>query len=161
MDFKIKRLILKQSEHFENEKDNNFDDFLKEIFTFNLIGTLTSFTIILNRQKISPKFVEKLNHLKILEELELFNINFNDTFILKLKNLKYLFISGCQNITFIEDSFLNLETLYVLNCFIYIPKSLMKMPNIKLCILKSKYYIIEDYISIFDYASLKNVVELE
>ena len=59
-----------------------------------------------------------------------------------------------------KDIFLNLETLYILNCFINIPKSLMKMPKVKTCILQSKYYIIEDYISIFDYVSMKNIVEL-
>ena len=104
--------------------------------------------------------MEKLNDLKVLENLGLINLNFHENLILKLKNLKILFISQCQNITFMKDIFLKLKTLYILNCFINIPKSLMKMPNVKICILQSKYYIIEDYISIFDYTSLKNIVEL-
>ena len=35
------------------------------------------------------------------------------------------------------------------------------MPNIKLCLLRSKYYIIEDYVSIFDYTSMINILELD
>ena len=160
MDFKINKLIIKQNEHLENDKDNNFVDFFGELFTFNIHNTLTSLTIILNGERISTNFVEKLNDLKVLERLELINLNFEEIFILKLQNLKFLFLSQCVNITFMKDIFLNLETLYILNCFINIPKSLMKMPKVKTCILQSKYYIIEDYISIFDYVSMKNIVEL-
>ena len=161
MDYKIKRFIVRQNHLLENEKNNNYDDFLKELFTFNLIDTLISLNISINKSTISPKSLEKLNDLKILQNLELVNLIFNDTFILKLKNLKTLYICECQNITFIEDSFLNLEELYALDCYINIPKSLMRMPNIKVCLLRSKYYIIEDYVSIFDYTSMINILELD
>ena len=160
MDFKFIGLIVKQNDNFLNYKDNNFDIFFKELFSFNIANSLLRLTIILNGEKISPNFLEELNNLKVLEGLELVRLNFNDVFVLKLKNLKFLFISYCQNITFIEDSFLNLEELYLFYSYINIPKSLMKIPNVRKCEMKSKYYIIEDYISILDYASMTNIENL-
>ena len=159
-DFKIKSLIIKENEKLGIDKDNNFNIFFKELFTFNIINTLKKLTISLNGETISKNLLEKINDLKILEELKLINIDFEDVFVLKLKNLKLLTICQCQNIAFIEDIFLNLEELYILISYIKIPKSLMKIPNVKKCALISEYYIIEDFKSIIDYSSMKNIEEL-
>ena len=159
MDLTIHGLFINKNEHFKNNKDNNFDVFFKELFTFN-IQNLKSLSIILNGEKISTNLLEKINYLMSLRELVLANLTFDEIFILKLSMLKILYISNCQNITFLEDSFLNLENINILNCFIKFPKSLMKMPDVKKGIFESTYYIIEDYKSIFDYASMENIVEL-
>ena len=74
--------------------------------------------------------------------------------------MKKLFLNNCEDITFQKDTLLNLEKLDVYNSFINKPESLIKLPNVRKCKLKSKYYIIEDYKSIFDLQSFKNIIDL-
>lgn len=159
-DFKIKKLGLQLNENSKNEQDNNFDEFFKEIYCFKNINTMTTLNINLNGENVSANLFEKINDLETLERLDLSNINFEDTFVLKLKYLKILYISSCQNITLEEDSCFGLEELYLLYCYINIPKSLIKLPFVKVCMLQSNYYVIEDYKSILDYASMEEIREL-
>ena len=153
---KIEKLILVQNV----SKKNCFDSFFKSLFDLNIINNATFLKICFNEDNLSGTSLEKINTLKNLKKLKLSKLHVSDILVLKLKNLKSLYLDDCQNISFIKDTFLNLEKLNVNNSFIKIPESLLKLPNVKKCILNSRFYVIEDYISIFDLKSMTNITRL-
>jgi hypothetical protein len=90
--------------------------------------------------------------------LELKSFKFKTTFIFNLKNLNKLTLKNCENFTFEEDSCLNLRELYLLDCIVENPTSLLKMPELEECkLLPNLIRVKQTYNSIIDFKSLKNV----
>ena len=114
----------------------------------------------LKRLTIDSKFAKSIilgsnsfdiiNTLNLLEHLELNEIIFNESFILKLYNLKSLFISNCKNIAFGEENPYKIEILELSNSILIRPKKLLIFPNLKkyfISNISTKHYF---NLSIFD-----------
>jgi len=142
------------------------DSFLNTLFSFINIGcnlislTLNTFiapggAFYVRVVQMNPDFLEGLNSLKSLKYLYLYNFGFSTTFILKLCNLEELLIDHCTNISFKENSFLNLRNLTIKDSTLTAPSSLLKCPK-----LESLEYDDENYFEnelIIDYSSFKNL----
>jgi len=148
----------------------NYEIFFATIFSFNDIkNNLISLNIKFNQrenededEKIAPYLVEGLNNFKTLEELSLEGFVFQNTFILKLNNLKKLSLFFCKNITFDKDSLLNLIELNIGECFINIPNSIMKLPILEKCTLNnSTLFKSHKNNLIFDFSSFILVKEIK
>ena len=140
----------------DNKKD--FNDFFKILFSFDNINNLNYLKIHIsgNQHKIKFNIIESLNNFKCLEYLYLAGIDLESTFIINLPNLKKLFISGCDKITFFDNP--NLEQLYINESGIDNPKSLLKFPKLEKCEFYSwRNTDIKRYNSIIDLSILKNL----
>lgn len=140
----------------DNKKD--FNDFLKILFSFDNINNLIYLKIHIsgNQHKIKLNIIESLNNFKCLEYLYLAEIDLESTFIINLPNLKKLFISGCDKITFFDNP--NLEQLYINESGIDNPKSLLKFPKLEKCEFYSwRNQDIKRYNSIIDLSILENL----
>ena len=104
--------------------------------------------------KFNNNYFENINNFYLLEHLELNDIIFNEFFILKLYNLKTLFISNCKNIAFGEDKPYNIEILELSNTIIIRPKKLLKFPNLK------KYFINNIYSKNYYNLSIFDIIEI-
>ena len=145
----------------------NIDSFLNTLFSFNNIEcnliSLTLNTFIAPGQpyfvrsvQMNPDFLEGLNSLKSLKHLYLYNFGFSTTFILKLDNLEKLLIDHCKNMTFKENSFLNLINLTIKDCSFIIPNPLLKCPKLEtLEYTKNDYFF--DTQLIIDLTSIRNL----
>ena len=94
-----------------------------------------------------------MNFFRFLETLNIQNLGFNDLFILKLDNLKYLDIDNCKNITIDENSCENIIKLYIYGNIIK-PNNLLRLPKVK-------YLDISSNDSIIDTKSLNNLKYLK
>ena len=101
------------------------DSFFVTLFSFQFKNLI--YLDIKNIRVKSENF-EKINNLILLENLVLKNIEFINTFVLKLCNIKSLKLDDCKNIAFEEKNKFNLETLIIKSCDIMAPKSKIKFP---------------------------------
>ena len=158
---KIKRLIMS---HDYSIYIDNYDYFFKTLFSFNNIEKnlihLNLYVGFIRKDLIDPNSLKNLNSLCSLEVLELKGFKFKTTFTLKLKNLKKLHLKGCDNLTFEENSCLNMKILYLLDCSIGRPKSLLKFPELEDCLLQKDLRIKQKYNLIIDFKSLEKVKNL-
>ena len=158
---KIKKFIASptnSSEFILVDNKKNFNDFLKILFSFDNINNLNYLKIHIsgNQHKIKLNIIESLNNFKCLEYLYLAGIDLESTFIINLPNLKKLFISGCDKITFFDNP--NLEQLFINESGIDNPKSLLKFPKLEKCEFYSwRNTDIKRYNSIIDLSILKNL----
>ena len=158
---KIKKFIASStnsSEFILVDNKKNFNDFLKILFSFDNINNLNYLKIHIygNEHKIKLNIIESLNNFKCLEYLYLAGIDLESTFIINLPNLKKLFISGCDKITFFDNP--NLEQLFINESGIDNPKSLLKFPKLEKCEFYSwRNTDIKRYNSIIDLSILKNL----
>ena len=157
----IKKFIAsptKPSEFILVDNNKNFNDFLQILFSFDNINNLNYLKIHIygNEHKIKLNIIESLNNFKCLEYLYLAGIDLESTFIINLPNLKKLFISGCDKITFFDNP--NLEQLFINESGIDNPKSLLKFPKLEKCEFYSwRNTDIKRYNSIIDLSILKNL----
>ena len=158
---KIKRLII--SHEFSIYIDN-YDYFFKTLFSFNNIEKniihLNLFVGFIKKDKLDPNSLKNLNSFFSLEVLELKGFKFKTTFTLKLKNLKKLILKNCENLTFAENSCLNLKILYLLDCSIEKPKYLIKMPELEECVLPNNIINKQKYSNIIDFGSFEKIKKL-
>ena len=101
------------------------DSFFVTLFSFQFKNLI--YLDIKNIRVKSENF-EKINNLSLLEKLVLKNIEFINTFVLKLCNIKSLKLDDCKNIAFEEKNKFNLETLIIKSYDIMAPKSKIKFP---------------------------------
>ena len=85
------------------------------------------------RNEIEPKLMEKINKFKSLKLLNLTGFKFTSNFLLDIPSLKKLTLDNCQNISFSNNSFLNLKKLLLNDCFINKSESILEAPNIEEC----------------------------
>jgi len=105
-------LLLSKKEN-KNVMQNDFNNFFDILFSLtNIESNLIYLNLELNYCKINPILFEKINNFKSLRYLEIYNINFEKDFIIKLKELKKLSIISCQNIYLSKISKENLIELY-------------------------------------------------
>ena len=159
---KIKRLTLT---HEYSVDIDNYDFLFKTLFSFNNIEKnlvhLNLYVGFLKRDKIDPNSLKNLNSFYSLDVLELKGFKFKTTFILKLKNLKKLILKNCENIKFEENSCLNLKILYLLDCIILYPKTLLRFPELEECVLQNVMNNIKQkYNSIIDFSSMEKLKHL-
>ena len=103
-------------------------------------------------EEIGETCLEKINQFQKLNELHLIGFIFKNVFILKLPNLKLLYISNCNNITLSKDSTLNLKSLYFeLSNFVK-QDFLFKFPELEQCNFGA-----EEIYGIVDLSSLKKL----
>lgn len=159
----IKKLIIDKDDSIDDIKIKN-DYFLKNLFSFfNIENNLLYLEIDINifdaEELIDPNLIENINNLKLLEHLDLKGFKLKNPFILKLFNLKHLFLDYCEKFTFEDNSLLHLNKLRLNNCFIDKPKSLLKLPNIEKfeCINNN---MSQKYSLIFDFSSFNNIKEI-
>jgi len=143
----------------------DYDYFFKTLFSLNNIEkniVYLNLFIGCNRNlRIESFSLRNLNSCTSLETLELKSFKFKTTFVFNLKNLTKLTLKNCENFTFEEDSCLNLEELYLLDCIIENPESPLKMPELEKCkLLPNLIRVKQTYSSIIDFKSLKNVKEI-
>ena len=158
---KIKRLIMS---HDYSIYIDNYDYFFKTLFSFNNIEKniihLNLFVGFIKKDKLDPNSLKNLNSFFSLEVLELKGFKFKTTFTLKLKNLKKLILKNCENLTFAENSCLNLKILYLLDCSIEKPKYLIKMPELEECVLPNNIINKQKYSNIIDFGSFEKIKKL-
>lgn len=140
----------------------DYDYFFKTFFSFNNIEknlVYLNLFIGCNRDlRIESNSIRNLNSCTSLEILELKSFKFKTTFVFNLKNLEKLILKNCENFTFEEDSCLNLKLLYLLDCIVENPTSLLKLPELEECrLLQNIIRVKQTYNSIIDFKSLKNV----
>ena len=159
---RIKRIRILMDDRCEYDTD--FNKFFKTLFSFdNICNNLVYLNIKDNQWNsfdlIELDSIKYLNNCKLLEKLSLNNFHFTEPFILELKNLKKLTLNLCENISFKEDSFLSLEYLYIDNCKIAKPQSLIKITKLQQLLL----FGLEDIEAklIFDFLSAKKLKHLE
>ena len=95
----------------------------------------------------------KLNDFKSLQVLKLTNFHFKKEFILKLTNLRELYLNNCKNISFEDDIFINLKKIS-LNSIDINQKNKIKCPKLE----EIEYF--GKYRDIFDYGSLEKLKNL-
>ena len=107
--------------------------FLNTFFTlFNGIENhLTQLRLKWVRNEIEPKLMKNINKFNALKLLNLTGFKFTETFLLNIPTLKKLTLDTCQNITFEEQSLLNLKKLILNDCLIIKPKSILETPDIE------------------------------
>ena len=140
----------------------DYDYFFKTLFSFNNIEkniVYLDLFIGCNRNlRIESNSLRNLNSCTSLETLSLKSFKFKTTFIFNLKNLDKLILKNCENFTFEEDSCLNLRALYISDCIVENPTSLLKMPELEECrLLPNLIGVKQTFSSIIDFKSLKNV----
>lgn len=65
--------------------------------------------------------------------------------MLKLENLKLLYLKKCENIAFDKSIGLNLKILHLEKCYIIRPKELFIFPKVEKCILLKHYLYTSDF----------------
>ena len=108
-----------------DEKKLDVDSFFETLFSFQFKNMIY---LDIRNIKVKSENFEKINNLSLLETLILANVEFINTFVLKLYNLKSLELDDCNNITFDKNNKFNLETLIIKSCDIMAPKSKIKFP---------------------------------
>ena len=81
--------------------------------------------------KIKDELFENINNLYFLEELQLNDVVFENNFIIKLFDIKKLYLSNCENISFVENRSYNIEIFELNNCLIITPEKLLNFPKLK------------------------------
>ena len=159
---KIKRLT---TSHEYSINIDTYDYFFKTLFSINNIEKniihLNLYVGYIKKDKLDPNSLKNLNSFFSLQILELKGFKFKTTFILKLKNLKKLILKNCENLTFEENSCMNLKILYLLECSIEKPKSLIKMPELELCILPNIMTNKQKYGNIIDFSSFEKIKKIQ
>ena len=179
--FPINYNQVKKLELFETFYNSEFDYdniIYKKLFCDFNKDYLINLTIIRHFQKIRTEIlINYINDFKLLEYLKLINFVFEKENVLKLYNLKTLIIEKCDNISFEENSLINLKHLSIHNCTIDNPnKRLFKFPNLEKCSLqwirsnfihdgecysKEDISYLEYFNSFIDFNSIKNLSEFE
>ena len=155
---KIKRLIISHDYSINIE---DYDYFFKTLFSFNNIEKnlvyLNLFMGFNKKGRLDSNSLRNINSCSSLETLELKGFKFKTTFIFKLKNLTKLVLKNCENLTFAEDSCLNIKTLYLSDCIIENPESLLKFPELEDCKLQNLMKVKQKYSTIIDFPSLVKI----
>ena len=106
--------------------------------------------------------------------MKLYDFKIKNPFVFKLNNLKELYLSKCENITFSENSLLNIKKIELVKCLIYKSGILINIPmveELKLVENKELHYLIFNFSdlkflkifssNIFDFLKLDNISSLE
>ena len=152
---KIKRLTIQFNKEI---KEANY--FYKALFSYNL-DNLIYLRLCNNYILIDSNSIENINNLKSLEDLHLQNLKFENVFMLKLYNLKKLNIEQCENISFDENSHFLIKVLYLQNCLIIKPKSLLIFPNLEIIHYLGNEINNDDKLTCFDIIDLPNANNLK
>ena len=129
----IKRITIKQK-FMTLDNINNFDInyFLNILLSFNNFDkNLQYLNIDLEPKEIEPNFLENLNNFKLLKQLELNGFIFKKIFNLKIPTLKVMILNRCENISFSDDTCLNLKVLILNYCQIYNTNTFLKFPKLE------------------------------
>ena len=138
----------------------NFNNFFKSLFTMNGIDkNLKALDINIYDSNsdiyLDANSLENLNNFSSLEKLKLNSFHFNDTFTLKLYNLKEINLNRCSNVTFGEKNF-KTKTVIMSNCLITEANPLIILPELEVCEL-SNYIDKFKYSSFFDFAKFNKL----
>ena len=164
-EFKINLEKIKKLSLWLDSKKFEIDDYynlLNNLFSINILKyNLTELNINSEGKsfEIDEEIMDNINQFEVLEDLRLNGFEINGNFILKLGNLKSLYLSNCYNISFEEKFGLQLNTLDISFCRINKNQgNLIKFPKLKEC------FLIDDnkksYNSIIDFKSLANLKSL-
>ncbi len=138
--------------------------FLNTFFTlFNGIENhLTQLRLKWVRNEIEPNMIKNINKFVSLKLLNLTGFKFTDTFLLNIPTLKKLTLDTCQNITFAENSFMNLKKLLLNDCQIIKPKTILEAPDIeegKFTYIKCEYNCkYSESLNFSNFKKLKNLI---
>ena len=159
IDFKnIRNFELIQNTAFSSQhpKTTNYDKIFSSFFSINNIENQLVYLNIkigwTDKDVIEPNSLEPLNNFKLLNELKLYTLHFKSIFILRLPQLKNLYIHYCRGIKLDENSTLNLKKL-----FMAIENSdnhSLKFPELEECNIKQN-------ISIIDFSSFTKLKTLQ
>jgi hypothetical protein len=119
---------------------NSYDHLLRNFFLLkNLEKSLIYLKLDLNNCRINANMFENINNFNSLNQLYLKGFEFVvKSFILKLKNLIYLYINNCININLLEI-WPKLKSLNLVNCIVPNLNQLIKFPELEICNLNSIY----------------------
>jgi hypothetical protein len=109
-----------------------------------------------NTTKINANSFENINNLNSLEDLELNDLIFKGKFIIKLYNLKKLYISNCKKIGFSKDIPYNIEILELNNCLLIEQNSSLKFPKLKKYNINNTFTKYSHQLTFFDIFDIKN-----
>lgn len=136
----------------------NCDKLFNIIFS-NGLKNLMILEIKLNEKaQIKSNIFENLNNSIFIQRLKLENLEFDIIYTINIKNLKYLYLDGCKNISLTRNE--NLEKLKIINTHLSESKSVCKFPNIKYCRF-SNITKEQNFCPIIDFSSSKNLEYLE
>ena len=128
---KIKRLSFR--ERYNDNEYNNIDIYFNTLISFdNIMNSLIYLSLIFySNRKISKDIFKKINEFKSLNYLKLEEIELSDdSFLLKLSNLKSLNLNSCKNINLIDNTnnenniLTKLKNLSISYCFMSKPEIL-------------------------------------
>ena len=143
----------------------NYESLFNCFFSLDINNYLLYFSLINNYySKINPKLFIKINNFNNLENLSLIGFNFEETFIIKLPNLKILTINKCESITMNENTCLNLKKLYIYDSNIYYfgnMNSKLNLANVEECELIDRKSEICHYSTLIDFQSFTNLKSLK
>ena len=160
----IKRLTIKeQNEKDDKEEKHIFNKFFKELFLLEGIQNLVYLNIdMLEYTNIDSLYFKKINNIKSLKDLNLNKIYFKEIFVLNLPNLEKINLQNCKQISFANDSCLNLKKFILYKCDIIKSNILLKMPKVEECILQDEFNQSNQlYNEIIDFSSLNKLKHLE
>lgn len=140
---------------------NNYDYFFKNLFSLNnilnnlIVLELEGNYFNNNYIQIKGDSFEDINNFRHIEKISLNYIIFEESFILKLYNLKELKLDKCENIAFDDKNPFNLKILKIKMGIINKSKSLIKLTELEECDLFRNFnYMQEEYDKIIDFKSL-------
>ena len=166
---KLNESNIKYSSLSFNYKNKDDFNYLKNLdINFNNIknirfNNLDHFLLYLNKEdKLPPSFI-KINNFNFLQQLSLTNIFFEETFIIKINNLKILTLKLCRNVSLDISIGSKLKKLFLYDTFISIYSSglrenLIKFPELEECqLINKKLYNRVFYCTFFDFSSSKKL----
>ena len=151
---KVQRLSL----FFVGDNEHiNTSILFKDFFSIKNIKNITYLDIDLNANYFPGESFEEINNFESLKILKLNHFIFNKTFLFNLQSVEYLNLSGCENIYFSIDTFLNIKKLYIDTCYQLSSHFPLKMPKIEECKLIDPDFT---YSSMLDFSSMENIKDL-
>ena len=161
---KINRLIIRPNFVGMIKTNQKYDNLINTLCSFNNTETTLKFlSLDLSDLKIESDVFENINNFKSLEHLQLMNIIFKKTFILKLNTLKSLSLINCRNISLSKENSSNLKKFEMSDSYIApspTQNALISFPALEELILDNFYPVFEKYKSIIDFNSIKKIKKL-
>ena len=128
----------------------SIEGILNNLIVLDIYIKINSYT-----ELIDPYELKNLNNCKSLKTLILENLQLENIFLLKLKNLETLILINCDIILFEKNIGLNMKKLNLVECSIERPKRPLKFPELisfELISLKD-----QKSFNIFDYSNMKKL----
>ena len=136
----------------------NCDKLINIIFSNSLQNLMILEIKLYEKAQIKSNIFENLNNSIFIQRLNLKNLEFDIVYTINIKNLKYLYLDECKNISLTGND--NLQKVQINNTYLSESKSVCKFPNIKYCCF-SNITKERNFYPLIDFSYSKNLEYLE